>query len=348
MKQQQTILIALLLLVISALSGTAAGFSVYGTLRNDTSLGYTNNGWLWNNTLETRFKLQHRSRSWQTHVDARLYYNSGELLTVTNELVFTLNRSFVRFFPEFGHITVGKSYINYGVAGVFNPFEFNKAVKLDDVNYDKEGIAAAEVMIALGDFSGWKVYGGADGKQLAFGSELDLRAGRFRIGAAFHHKRKETNLAGIFFKGDAGVGVHGALALHCNDSFEDPWLEANGGIDYSFGKLILAVDWYCNRRGADNPADYQPASDRDGFLLSRHYLYSTADLQLNEFWKTGWHAFWNLNDSSRLHTVQCSWIPARAVTLTLLINLLPQGGNREFSHEKYGRWSTLLRMECRI
>lgn len=324
------------------------GFAVYGTLRNDTAVGRTNSNWIWSNTLETRLNLQHRASVWKAYIDARIYCNSGAVLSATNRTVFVLNRSFVRFLPRFGHITVGKTYINYGNAGVFNPFEFHKGLDMDDISYEKEGIAAAELYLGLGEFSGWKVYAGADGEKAAAGTELTVQPGKFRIGAAAHRKGPDNNLAGIFFKGDALLGIHGAGAVHYSDNLTRPWIEANAGADYSFGKLLLSVEWYYNRRGTTGSTAVLSDPARDGYLSSRSYGYASARIPFNEFWSCSWYAFWNLEDRSRIHSIQCSWIPARAVSLTLIVSLLPLGGTREFSKDHYGSWSTLLRMECRI
>lgn len=337
-----------------------------GAVRNDAFLTRINDDMEFNDVLENKLIVIGKSEEWKFYADARIYVFLGEYAEELDYYELKLMRSFIRYYSEIGDFTLGKTYINLGNIGLFNPFDTDKQVNTSDLAYDKEGFLALEYDFPLGDISGGRVYAGTDNviersiggsepshPRYAGGFSLYTNAAGFDFGIAANHRDSGMNIAGGYFKGDLVIGIHGAYGCHFNDSFKKPFSEANFGIDYSFfeGHLILMAMFYFNQNGAGEAADtvfeYLDTHD-DTFFYSKYYLYGSVKYVFDEFLSAEAGCFANLIDGSTVIIPSITWVISNGLTMTLQCSVLTGKDADEFSRDIYGDFSILLRLEARF
>ncbi len=327
---------------------------VSGLLRNDAVLSTQDNDVHFSDILEGRLILDYRSANWKLYADGRIYSFFGEAAENEGRYRASLMRAFIRYFSSAGDFTLGKTYINFGHPGLFNPFESNKQVVLTDISYDKEGLLAMEYRMDIGEKSGLKLYGGSDLKEDDTGKLKDSYRGggslwtnalRFDMGLVVNHIHRHRNIAGLYLKGDVLVGLQGAYALHYSDNFAAPNHEVMAGADYSFyeGKILINALFYYNSAGGDTRGSYRYLPD--GYFAARYYTHGEIKYIHDEFFSTGVYALTNCIDGSTVIVPSCSVVVANGLTVTLLFSTLTGNSSDEFSGDTAGWFSTVLRVE---
>jgi len=329
--------------------------AVRAVLRNDAvyTLGRDEDS-DFSDILESRVVLEKIADKWKFYADGRLYLYYGDAAARQGKYETKLMRTFIRYYSKAGDITLGKTYVNFGNPGLFNPFEQDKNVILTDLSYDKEGMMALEYHYALGSLAGWKLYGGADVQKDAAGEYSTIYRGGaslwttisgFDLGAVVMRNDTDRNMVGTYFKGDFIVGINGSWALHMDDNPDSPAGEATGGIDYSFfdGQLILTALFYYNQRGQEAPASYTYSPEY--YFAAPWYCYNNIDFRYDEFFSAGIDMFTNCADGSMIISPSCSVVIANGLTATLLFTVLTGDGSDEFAPARYGRFGTLIRIE---
>jgi hypothetical protein len=364
-------IIVILLCLSSQLYADNADIDITGALRNDAFLTKYKDDSEYGDILEAKIILQKKTDKWNLYIDGRAYLYYGYITEVLGTSDAKLMRGFIRYFTEMGDFTLGKTYINFGNPGIFNPFELDKSVNLSDLSYTKEGIIALEYVFPLGELSGVKAYAGHDSRISNYTTGLSLysNAGNFDFGVVANRKgpKKITaenedlanqtqenddvgkNSGGFYLKGDLGVGVQGAYCYHIDDR-KDGFSEANLGIDYSFldGHLILNAILYYNQSGADNTEEYQLTAEGDTYFLAKYYVYGNIIYIFDEFLSADIGCFANLNDKSTIVIPKLIIVIANGLTMTLQGAYITGTGNQEFSQDLLGQYSILLRVEAKF
>lgn len=364
-----------------------------GVVRNDTyQVVHENKEPQFLNILENRVLLNHRGDYWRFHGDARVYLTWADAAThhqlsdarfapllslvpaspllgpvqapaLPSPLTeFALNRSFIRYYSEYGDFTVGKNYVNIGNFGLFNPFEPDKTLDFGDINYDKEGQAVMDYRLPLGQLSTLHAFGAYSGNDLNYQSGLEVLTNikKFDIGAVYVRKgrdrrrpsplisqtaytREDRNEAGLYLKGDLEVGVQADWNYHFND--EDRFSEARGGLDYSFfdGKLILTGLFYFNESGATQTSDYQIRPD--AWFQARYYAFLSVAYAIDEFISFGLAGFTNAVDGSTIFLPGMDYVLDNGLSLRLQLGVLTGDGQSEFSRDTSGLGNILIRLE---
>lgn len=359
---------SILSLAFFALSAVTEGIesigelSLSGLLRNDaavtswesgkqSSSGQVNE---FNDILETRLVLEVDREDWKYYGDARLYFYQGEAAKTEEGKIQTeeakVMRSFLRYFSPIGTTTLGKTYINLGNSGVFNPFEIRKLVTYSDLSYAREGILAIEQQIPWQNTSGLQLFAGSHDEfdyDPYWGISPTLHIGSFQLGGVASHIEADQNNSGIFFKGDAFLGINGSYNAVIDDEGNYRYSEAVLGSDYSFyGKWFIQVDYYFNESGAKEPDDY--SYDENSYLLGRHYGFASLTWAIDEFMQTSLYAFINAADGSTFIIPQFDYALSSGLTLTLLAAAPTGSGNVEFSQDSAGLATLLVRIEGRF
>ena len=324
------------------------GLSLTGLLRNDAIVVKTSEGdnYQFYNILENRLIFESKRADWKYYADARAFVYGGEASTLYGENKVDLMRAFIRYFSPIGDFTVGKTYVNFGNPGVFNPFEFDKSVQFTDLSYARQGLLAIEHYVPWQDHSGVKTYiGNTTPGELMWGVSPSIHAGTFNIGLVNNRTAPNKNTSGAYFKGDAFVGVQGSWAAHWDDAYNYEYSEGSGGVDYSFfdGDLIASALYYYNGIGALSVSDYSPQTD--SFLLARHYTFATLNWSIDEFTSLQLASFINLTDYSAAIIPSFTTILSSGLSLTLQLAYFTADGNEEFSKTRAGVFSTMLRVE---
>jgi len=340
----------------SDIDTTEKGLKISGLIRNDAFILNTNDGTKFADILETRLILDRKTEEWNFYADGRFFMNYGEQTKTGTELEAKLMRAFARYFSPIGDFTLGKTYVNLGNAGLFNPFETDKSVKITDVNYEKEGLLALEYEFPIGEVSGGKLYGGTSNIEISSGIydpiymgglSLYTNAMSFDFGAIAMRNDTDKNLGGACFKGDLIVGIQGAYACHFDDSMEYTNSEANFGIDYSFftGKLIFSLLFYFNQAGETDSSMYGDPAAIDSYFSSRYYIYGIVTYMHDEFLSANISNFTNLIDGSTILMPSLNITIANGLTMTLMVSFITGKGNDEFSRDQYGNFTSMIRVE---
>jgi len=331
-----------------------AGLVLTGSLRND-AVETIDNDPDFNDILEGKLVLEARDGRdrWMFYSDARVYYYYGRVAEEAGYNEVILMRSFIRYFSTAGDFTVGKTYINLGNPGVFNIFEFDKSLRLNDLSYDREGILAAEYVCYCGSSFEAKVYGGTyhrdrdeySAASHCAGFSLRGNTGLFDFGLAGNRLDSNRNLAGLFFKGDAGVGLNGSWALHFDDSGRKAFHEAGAGIDYSFveGRLVTSLQLYYNESGAGKTGVHDISPDY--YFSSQYYAYMNMTGKIDEFLSLKADLFANMVDGSLLFIPGSRFVVADGLALEIQVFVPTGKGDAEFSQDTYGYAGTLIRVE---
>ncbi|MCX7820093.1 MAG: hypothetical protein N2258_00265, partial [Brevinematales bacterium] len=302
-----------------------AEIELNGLFRNDALWINRTNNFYFSDIVENRLILSKKTEEWRFYFDARLYLLYGEAskfpvqiklpqevvaigfppeisTNLTLNYMLDLKRAFVRYDSTIGMWTLGKTYINFGNPGVFNPLEFDKNLSISDLKADKSGIFALEYQSTFWELSGFKSYLSMVGDENipVYGGSAYGHLGNFTFGVAGQRQAKDTNKAGLYFKGDLEVGIYGGYAYHFDDSFTNNWNEANLGLDYSFldGKFFTALVFYYAEKGATSTNDYDKNTKLDKFFLARYYIYVNITYTHNEFASVALDGFYNLIDNS--------------------------------------------------
>ena len=335
---------------------------ISGAIRNDAAYSYFDDehkeSRRFDDILENKLLLRYKGQGWRFYGDGRLYLYYGDIRETQDEYEAKIMRSFIRYSPSIGDFTLGKTYINLGNPGIFNPFEIQKQVNLSDLSYDKEGMLAFEFVFPVGDLSGIKMYTGsyeskseiiadnATGRHYAGGTSMWTNALNFDAGIVGNRLREDSNIAGIYLKGDLLLGLQGAYAFHFNDEFDKPSREANFGLDYSFfdAHLIINSIFYYNQIGAKKIEEYSLSAD--GYFFAKYYIFSNFVVIYDEFLNFEAGCFVNLIDNSAVIYPSVKYLLADGLTLTASVYFFTGKNNMEFSRDNAGILSTLLRVEA--
>ncbi|MDH4261849.1 MAG: hypothetical protein OEV78_02255 [Spirochaetia bacterium] len=306
---------------------------------------------LFANVLETRLILDRSREDWSFYADGRLYLYGGETQKAYGTTRLSLMRVMMRYFSPIGDFTIGKTYVNFGNSGLFNPFEIDKKIQMTDLQYAREGLYAAEYYLPWQDLSGVKIYTGfndAFDYNPMLGISPSYHLGKFDIGGIYNHSDIDKNITGFYFKGDAILGIQGSWGAHLNDKLKYSYSEISGGIDYSFfeGKIVTTLLFYYNENGADEYKKYKVSPD--SFLLAKYYGFLSVSWLIDEFWSVQLNAFMNLIDNSAVIMPVASFIITSGLSVTLQVNMVTAKKEAEFSRDKSGDFSALMRVEGRF
>lgn len=352
-------IIFIIVALFSLSSVATADLRINGLFRNDYVLTEQSNKAKMSDILENRLILSRRTDDWRFYSDLRLYLLYGEARTIgsvqTNlniPMNVNLMRAFLRFYSSAGDFTIGKTYVNFGKKGVFNPFEMNKSLNFNDLSYDKEGILALLWDMEWSDNIEMRAYASPKKGRTnsAGGISVEGQVGTYDIGIVYNRKQYNRNVAGLYFQGDLLLGVHGAWAYHCDDYGHNPANELNLGLDYSFfgGKLILAADYYYAEAGATNTNGYVFVSDEDRYLQAAHYVYANISYVPDEFLSVKLSTFVNCIDGSVLFIPVIRYTIFDGMDLTLQ-GAIPLGRKgSEFDPDILGNWSADIRCEAKL
>ena len=366
-------------LMVAALS-LSAQLALHGVFRNDMIItDQMLAGAQFSDILESRLILSKRSDTWRYYQDLRTYVYSGAIAeAIAEETIESINetlglvlpvepeeylmlfgsdgallqvrlmRAFVRYFSPIGDVTIGKTYVNFGIPGVFNPFELAKTLNFSDLAYDREGLLAVEYELPLGDLSGMRTFISPQTElsNAAAGMGLYANIGGFDAGVVWLHRGADQNQAGLYIQGDIEIGINASWAYH----FEDAFNEISLGIDYSFfnQRLITAVSWYYADAGAATVLDYDYETVQHRYLVASSYVYGNIRWVHDEFFSAGFECFVNLVDASAMLLPSITYLLADGLTITLRTAFLTGSGQDEFSRDTRGTFTTILRCEARL
>ncbi len=341
-------------LIITPLSFAAIDLS--GGIRNDAYFIKTTNNVNFDDILETKLIFSRKAEEWRFYADLRVYAYYGTNLAPQSATPFNygfdLLRAFIRYESPIGVWTAGKTYVNFGNYGIFNPFEMNKTVDFSDLSYDKDGFLAAQYDHAFNDLSGFKLFAGPQGgvTNSSLGGSIYGHLETFDGGLVYNRLGLNTNRAGLYLKGDLEVGVNLSYAYHFDDYLTNNFSEASAGIDYGFfdEKLLVSLTYYYDEKGATNTNDYQPYGFDDVYFKARHYLFGDITYKYDEFLNFDLYLFLNLVDYSGVIAPSATYTLSDGLNITLMFSYITGYDQQEFSRDNLGEYSVLVRLDAKL
>ena len=342
-----------------------ANIELSGALRNDALIMINTNNSLFSDVIENKLVFARNTEDWRYYADLRVYLYFGG---ATNQSAGTggiqtniavpysidLMRMFIRYHSGVGDFTAGKTYVNFGILGVFNPFEMSKQVNLQDLNYDKDGILALTHNFSFSGLSGgsWYVAPQMYLTNSGLGGSLFFNQSKFDFGFVANRKAYDQNLTGAYLKGDLEVGVNASYAYHFDDFLTNRFSKASAGIDYSFfdGKLIPSLTFYYDEKGAEKTNDYNPLATDDKYFLAKYYIYGNITYIYDEFLSFQFNMFLNAIDGSAILMPQVKYTLSDGLDLTGLFIWFTGTGEQEFSPDRYnfGQYAVDFRLEGKL
>ena len=281
-----------------------------------------------------------------------------DTFSVTIRDRFYLNHAYLTLRPGPVALTVGKQYLAWGAAYVFNPTELFRPKNVLEPTYEREGIGALTVRLPLGALSDLQVglvpAGGlrTSGKLLRLRHHLAgfdvsaLVAGLYeaplpdRLGALEPLERRLTlggDATGELF----GLGTWGEATW--SDHAGVRWVEATAGGNYTLRDgTMLMLEGYYNGRGAWSKTYLADLwfGRVSGHLrsLGKGLLYAGVSRPMDAFqlWTAGLSALVNPGDGSAVLITAVSYAFGENVDLLFngLIYLGPEG--TEFGGRRLG------------
>jgi hypothetical protein len=297
----------------------------------------------WAGQVEERLEVAARAAAFRAYADlrARQAFSVNDGTTLES---WHLPRAFVRLSDETLQLTVGRAWIGLGPAGPLNPFELAPSLEMTDLAAERAGFPIIAAQLALGTLSGAKFYAASLSGGAAAGTEWFTHLAGFDGGLVLGRAGRDRNLAGCWLKGDLGIGLDLALALHFPDDFSTPGASLTAGIDYSLGGVVLRVAFHHDSRGGAEPYNYEETPS--GWFHGRLYLQGGLAYQVDEFFALALDAFANLDDASLV------LIPA--VRWTVVDGLTAEGypviplGHGEFGRDRLGDAGLALRLTAKF
>lgn len=246
-----------------------------------------------------------------------------------------LNHAYLSLAPGGVEITVGKQYLTWGAAWVFNPTELFRPKDLFEPTYEREGVGALSARISLGTLSDVLVAYVPDGPVRTSGKLVRARthvAGFDLSGLAATVYERGTTLPGspdapalqrLVLGGDLsgevlGLGVWAEGTWNRFDGRR--WGELTVGGNYTLpDRTLVLLEGYVDGRGRWGSP--YPAS---GWLarlggerrsLGRFVGYTAVSRPVCEIWRVGLGALVNPVDGSAALVPSVSWDFAENVEL---------------------------------
>lgn len=343
-----------------------AGIDLSGAIRNDAMLLERGGQSYFFDVLENQLLFQRRTPEWRFYADLRVFLYYGDFREYAPELYdegdlisLEVLRGFIRYYSDYGDITVGKTYLNFGVYSVFNPFEIDRNVNFRDLSYTKEGILALSYEVPFDAVSGAKLFISPEGGEtdVAAGASVYTNLESFDIGLVAQRRDRDRNVVGAYLKGDLEVGVQAAYAWTMQDDGGDGGSEANIGVDYSLldGQIMATALFYYNDRPtiAAAPNTLSALGDLGQLETTsdfpdRYYVYANLAYTPDEFFRASLDAFVNASDGSSLIIPSATWVLADGLNFTILAMVPTGGGDTQYSRDLYGEYAGIMRIEAKL
>jgi hypothetical protein len=110
----------------------------------------------------------------------------------------------------------------------------------------------------------------------------------------------------------------------------------------------MALTYYYDEHGAEKINDYTLVSTDDKYFTAKHYIYGNILYRYDEFLSFQLNAFVNLVDGSGLLIPAVKYTLADGLDLTGMAAITLGQDTQEFSRNKYGDYSALLRLEGKL
>ena len=227
---------------------------------------------------------------------ANAYYalfgtSPSAILVQTNSqtsILLDLRKLYLALYPEFADITLGRQIINFGVGYLFSPIDVFSTINLNNINFERTGSDIAEVKIPFASTAGIDLVTTLSSQTTNIKSAAKLFAniaGYDLSAIGIYSGQYNETTAGLTFKGDIEVGIHGELVEHFFQENTNNFFEGMMGIDYSFfeSSIYLLFEYYYNGQPID-PNQVTPANIQSiqRLFYNKHYLFLLGEYKIDK------------------------------------------------------------------
>ena len=353
----------ILLVLIFSSTSLWAKFSIGGSYQNQSTLGAGSEPTQFINSSELAIDLNYKDEGWRFYSDLRLglFYGVGDLIDFQPNnflyvkdfngnsqlgLALDIPRMYVKINSIMGTFTIGRSYLNFGHASLFNPLEWFKNFSPTDPLATKPGVNLISLDIPMGAYNKVKIFIGGDDQwdtPLA-GAEAIIGTSGFEMGITYQYKGHNQNVVGTFFKADIYITLFGSYVAHINDVFsEDIFNHAHEfslGLDYSFPigltSLFIQHLFYFNSLGAKTESELLIMPLGDHYFRGQTYSYTSLQLTIDQFSILAVDMIINIHDASGVILPKGSFTLLNNLTLDLVMGIYWGKKGTEFTPSQAG------------
>lgn len=223
-----------------------------------------------------------------------------------------IRKLYLALYPKFCDIIIGRQIVNFGVGTVFSPVDSFSSIDIADISFSRRGDDIAMLKFYFSPTAGLDILSTFSTKMTNTKTAVKLYANFLGFDASllgvFKSAEYET-LLGLSLKGDAFVGIHGEFAAHIMGKSGEHYIEAMGGLDYSFfdGKLMLMAEYYFNSDEIDSDnVTLLDIASIDKKYYAPHYLFFSVNTTPNELTGFSTSVIWNIRDKAAIISGQFS------------------------------------------
>ena len=338
-------------------------FNIGGAYENQSTLLAGSEPTDFMNTSLFKLDFNYKDDGWRIYSDMRLglSYGVGDLILMTPNnylyttdfngghefgMSFSVPRLYLKAQSPIGTFTIGRNYLTFGQANMFNTLEWNKSFSLIDPLATKPAINMLSLDIPITAYGKAKIFVGGDDKwdTVLGGSEIIFGGQGYELGVTYQYKGHNTNVVGGFFKADVFVSIFGSYASHINNAVTDKNFthshEASLGIDYSspisYYSLLVQQVFYYNSLGATDESDLIAMPVGDYYYRSYMYSYTSLSFAFDEFTSFGADLLISIADGSGAVLPKVFLSVANNLTLDISMAIFFGKEGSEFSYLNEG------------
>ncbi len=284
-----------------------------------------NRGWLELKTAQMNYGAQ-------VAFDLTVPYDTTSLSYAESNI--EISRLALWLGPDNMRLVAGKQRLYWGVARVFKPLDIFNPVNYYEPGYERPGSNALLGYLGLGDMSSLRavVVPRYRIKESIAGVRLGTNIVENDIGLNLLHQRSmEKTIAGFEIAGELGVGYWGEFSYTWEDTLH--YTKASVGIDYTFPFLLYTmVEYFFDESGEGDENDYDITQIADGtrVTLAQQYVYLSAGLVYNPFFRPVVNGIVNVDDGGIIIIPQVSYALFDNAEIVLGLNIFLGEARTEF------------------
>jgi hypothetical protein len=197
---------------------------------------------------------------------------------------------------------MGRQIINFGKGFVFSPIDVFSTVELQDINFRMSGTDIVTIRLPFSDLSGFD-----------FITELPFLQDDYSVAAKFfttlfdfdfslvgiyknagsENSNENETVAGLTFKGDAGIGLYGEAVTHYLSESREAYFEGMLGADYS-----IKDKWYFAAEYLYKQYDWAYS------FWGEHNLFGSVRYSINDITNVSANVIYDIQHESTLGIFQ--------------------------------------------
>ncbi len=210
-------------------------------------------------------------------VYATLYSLQSNGVLIGNETLLTMDvrKLYIKIFPEWFDLYLGRQLIKFGEGFVFLPLDPFSKIDLRDVNFSRLGVDGVRLKFPLGDLGYFESIllpvSDFTNSDVAGRLGLNIFGWDFSF-ASFYRGKYDYISAGLSLKGDLILGIYGEFVYHYKNE-TNAYYNFMTGWDYSIlDKVILRMEYYHHEFNTNDLTLFEILDSPIYPFVSKNYL----------------------------------------------------------------------------